>query len=82
MKRITKILEDEEAIIYLKARGVFEQYEKAKRLLLLGYPQLVDFKLREPKSNEIWYFRINRQYRAFGYFHGDEFTVSDIDDHQ
>lgn len=36
-------------------------------MLLAGYPQKFDFKIREPKEAEIYQFRINQKYRAFGY---------------
>ena len=68
MFEISQILEEREVYEYLLKRGLLYQYKKAKGLLLLGNFQQVDFKKRQPKKDGIYYFRINRQYRAVGYF--------------
>jgi plasmid maintenance system killer protein len=82
MFEIGQILEERDVYEYLLKRGLLYQYKKAKSLLLLGNLRQVDFKKRQPKKDGIYYFRINRQYRAVGYFRaGGVFVVAVIDDH-
>ncbi len=61
---ISKIRINTLAIKYIEKRGLKNQYQKSCKFILEGYLKNVDLKLREPKSQEIWYFRINKQYRA------------------
>ena len=66
MVRFDIILEENrEILLYLESRQILAQYKKAKKMLLEGYGQKYDFKRRQPKSEEIYQFRINQQYRAF-----------------
>lgn len=67
MQKITLISESDKVLSYLLSRQLEAQYQKAKRMLLSGFPQKFDFKIREPKDAEIYQFRINQKYRAFGY---------------
>lgn len=80
--RFTEIIELEKVEAYLLERQVVGQYRKAKAYLLAGHAQKLDFKLRFPKENGVYQFRINQKYRAFGYFEGEEFFVFKISDHQ
>jgi len=80
--KISKIIETKEVVLYLTKRGLTKQYQKAKLYILNGFLKHVDFKLRQPKSSGIWYFRINRQYRALGIMEKDELRILEIDDHQ
>lgn len=64
---INKIIEFEKAFEYLYSRGLVNQYKKAKEYILQWYFNKVDFKLRQPKQNWIYQFRINQKYRAFWY---------------
>ena len=50
---------------YIRERQLTKQYLKAKKYILSGNLKNVDLKLREPKTEGIWYFRINKQYRAY-----------------
>ena len=68
MIKIDDILESKEVIEYLKTRGILEQYRKARNMLIDGFPQKFDFKLRKPKIEEVYQFRINKKYRVFGFF--------------
>lgn len=83
MPKIQHIFERKEILPYLEARGLLKQYTKAKQFFLQGNTLQVKFKERNPKGSGIWYFRINRQFRAFGVF--DErgnLTIFKIDNHQ
>ena len=80
--RIVKIIERKDAVLYLEKRNLLKQYKKAKNFLLLKHFSLVNFKKRNPSKNKIWYFRINRQFRALAYFDNDILIVFDIDNHQ
>lgn len=58
-----------------------KQYHKAKKYILEWHFQAIDFKKRQPYKSEKWYFRLNQQYRAFGYMVGDELRIFHIDNH-
>ncbi len=79
---ISEIREFDKAVRYLKSRNLILAYKKAKEILLLGDKKRVEFKLRKPKNNQIYQFRITRKYRAFGYFKAHRFMVFKISDHQ
>ncbi len=68
MPKIHQIFERKEIIPYLAIRGLLNQYKKAKKYLLQGNILNVKFKERNPKGSGVWYFRINRQFRALGVF--------------
>ena len=83
MMNIVRILEKKKVFEYLQKRGLAEQYKKSKQFLLQGNVLQVKFKQRNPKGSGIWYFRINKQYRAFCVFAEDgDLIVFKIDDHQ
>jgi plasmid maintenance system killer protein len=67
---------------YLQKRNLVKQYKKAKNYILLWYFQSVDLKLREPKEDQIYYFRINKQFRVHGFIENNQFYVLEIDNHQ
>ena len=83
MPLVYQILEKKHILSYLVKRGLLDQYKKAKRYLLEGETLKVRFKERNPKGSGVWYFRINRQFRALGVFDGGgNLIVFDIDNHQ
>ena len=44
---------------------------------------VVHLRKREPKNKNLFYFRINKKYRAFGYINNNqELIVTEISDHQ
>jgi hypothetical protein len=80
-----KIIEEKSIFKYLKKRGLLTQYKKAKNNIEAGLFDKVKFKKRKPGSHEIFQFRINKKYRAFGVFHDQLnkiFKVIEINDHQ
>lgn len=83
MPKILNILERKEILPYLEARGLLQQYKKAKHFLLQGSLLQVRFKERNPKGSGIWYFRINKQFRALGIFDAQgNLIIFKIDNHQ
>lgn len=83
MKKIQRILEKKEILPYLNSRKLRKQYKKAKRYLLMGKALQVKFKQRNPKGSGVWYFRINRRYRALGVFDNDgNLIIFKVVDHQ
>ena len=78
-----KVREKPKAIKYIKSRQLVKPYLKAKKNIELGLYEMVDLKKRRPyKLNKI-YFRINHQFRAFGYINdSNELIVTEISDHQ
>lgn len=61
---IKDIKETKEILEYLEKRQILKQYKKAKNFILSWNPELADLKLREPKEDKIYYFRINKQFRG------------------
>ena len=82
MIAINKVLITPECLIYLKKRKLESQYKKAKIFILGGHFQNVDLKIREPKEDRVWYFRINRQFRALCELEWAILYVYAIDNHQ
>jgi len=79
---IADVIEEKRVLPYLKARSLFNQYQKAKKYILLGLLKEVNFKLREPKENGVYSFRINKQFRAFCIFRNNKLVVINISNHQ
>ena len=82
MYHINQVLISPDALAYLKKRKLEKQYQKAKIFILGGHMQNVDLKIREPKENDIWYFRINKQFRALCELEWDILYILTIDNHQ
>lgn len=83
MPKVQQIFERKEILPYLEARHLTKQYKKAKQYLLRGNVLQVKFKERNPKGSGIWYFRINRQFRALGIFDKmGNLIIFKIDNHQ
>ncbi|MDP4008495.1 MAG: hypothetical protein Q8P68_04875 [Candidatus Peregrinibacteria bacterium] len=81
--KITQIFETPEVVKFLKSRNLAKQYQKAKRYLLEERVLTVRFRERKPKGSGIWYFRINKQYRAYGVFNATgDLVVFEVNDHQ
>lgn len=80
--KIQNIKERKKVADYLLKRNLLDQYKKAKQYVLEGRGEKVDLKLRHPKKEGIWQFRINRQYRAFGFVENEIFKIAKISDHQ
>lgn len=79
---IEKVLISSNLIEYLEKGNLWDQYKKTKNYLLSWNYRQIDFKLREPKRNKIYYFRINKQYRAYCKFDWNNLNIFDINDHQ
>ena len=78
-----KILERKDIFRFLEKRKLLNQYKKAKQYLLSGNFLKVKFKLKQPRKHGIWYFRINKQFRALSYFDQEgDLIVFKIDNHQ
>ena len=83
MSKIQYIFEQKYILPYLESRNLSKQYKKAKNYLLLGHALKVRFKERNPQGSGIWYFRINKQFRALGVFDKvGNLIVFKIDNHQ
>ena len=78
-----KIREKPQVIKYLQSRQLVKPYLKAKGYVEAGLYELVDLRKRQPKSQNKFYFRITRKYRAFGYINKNNgLIVTEISDHQ
>ena len=79
---IEKVLITQKWISYLEKRNLSNQYRKAKVNLLNWRFTNINFSIREPKRNKIYYFRVNKQFRIFWYIENKVFKVIKIDNHQ
>ena len=80
--RCTMIVEVPGLIDYLEKRQLRKQYEKSKKYVLMWLFKEVDFRKSEPKEDNVFYFKINVQYRAIGYMDWEAFKVTEISGHQ
>jgi len=81
MPRYQKIAFDDKVVKKIRKWWLEKQFSKAISYLQAKNFQAVDFKLRQPKSAWIWYFRINKQYRGLAKIIDDVLFIFDIDDH-
>lgn len=79
---IKQILIWEQFVKYLEERWIIKQYKKAKEYILNWNYKQVNFKLREPKKDKIYYFRINKQFRAYWTIEWGILKIYHIDNHQ
>lgn len=78
---IQEILVRKEIIAYMTSRKLLNQFKKAENYLLSWNYKLLDFKLRQPKQDKIYYFRLNKQYRLWWKLEGDVLKIFHIDNH-
>jgi len=81
MMKINKIIEKKEVFKFLTSRNLLSQYKKCKNYLYTGEFKSINFKLRKPQNKEIYYFRINKQYRALCVITKNELRIFKIDNH-
>lgn len=82
MYEFTSVIEHKSIVKYLLDRNLLKQYQKSKKYLLLWNLEQINFKLRQPKQDKIYYFKINKQFRALCYVEWDVVKVFKIDNHQ
>ena len=76
------IIESSDVSDYLNTHFLLKQYKKAKNNILFYNDTKAFLKERKPKWSWIWYFRINRKYRALWYIENNELRIYKIDNHQ
>lgn len=82
MSKVKYIFETKDVVNFLNKRLLLKQYKKAKQFLISWDYKTTRFKERNPKWSWIYYFRINKQYRAIWKFKSDWILVIwEIDDH-
>ena len=83
MIKINKIYEKPWILEFLEKKNIKNQYIKSAKFLVSWYFWKTDFKIRQPKKNRVWSFRVNKQYRAFWIMDdGDNLLIFEINDHQ
>ena len=65
----------------VKKYNLEKQFQKSISYIRRWDFKSVDFKLRQPKSKWIYYFRINRQYRAWCKVIDNILFITGIDNH-
>jgi plasmid maintenance system killer protein len=66
----------------LLKRRLLIQFSRKEEAILAWRLKQVDFKIRQPKSEGLYYFRINEQYRAIWRIENDIFYITEITNHQ
>ena len=79
---IKHIFERDDILLELKQKNLLAKYKKTKNFILENHSKLVDLKKRKPQKDEVWQFRIDKQFRAYCYFEKDTLIVFHIDNHQ
>jgi len=80
---VNNIYEDEWIYEFLLKRNLINQYKKSKNNILNKINSKTYFKERNPKWSNIWYFRINKQYRALWTIdNNNDLIIFKIDNHQ
>ncbi len=83
MLEIKKIYEKPWILEFLEKRNLTSQYIKSAKNIVNWYFWKQDFKIRQPKKNKIYSFRINKKYRAFGILDEENnLLIFEISDHQ
>jgi len=82
MFNIRKIEEELGILDFLEKRQLVSQYKKAKSNILLWNFGGNKIWYRKPKEDNIIYFRINKQYRAYCHLEWDTLVVFAINNHQ
>jgi hypothetical protein len=67
---------------FLLKRNLLEQYKKSKKNILLWNYTWNKIWFKQPRKDQIVYFRINKQYRALWRFEWKVLIIFDIDNHQ
>jgi len=76
------VRERKSVIDYIKKRNIGKQYLKAKKSLEKNQFKQINFKIRKPKNQGIYQFRITGKYRGYGHYIDNIFVVASISDHQ
>jgi len=79
--RFSDITISDLALKKVKKYQLVKQFKKAISYIENWDFKTVKFKLREPKSEKVWYFRINKQYRAWCKIIDNVLYIFDINDH-
>lgn len=83
MMKVNNIFERDWIKEYLLKRNLLVQYKKAKSNIINKINSRNYFRERNPKWSNIWYFRLNKQYRAIWTIDKDnDLIIYKIDNHQ
>jgi len=80
--RINDIRTNPKVFDYLKKRNLESQFYKSVDYIYDWFYSKVDLKLRKPKTDSIYSFRINKQFRAFARLIDGCLYIYDINNHQ
>jgi len=79
---MNKIFINEKVLKYIEKRNLMKQYEKIEKYLKEWNFRQIDLKLRQPKKDKIFYFRLNKQFRLFCKISENQIFIFEIDNHQ
>ena len=78
---MNKVFIEESILEKIEKKWLLKQYEKIESLLKEWKLKSVDFKLIQPKSEKIYYFKINKQYRLWCKYFNNEIKIFYFDNH-
>lgn len=79
---VKKVKYDDKIKEYLERRWLFSQFKKVVWYIVWGMYRQVAFKLRQPKQDWIYQFKINGQFRALGTKKWETLYIFHINNHQ
>lgn len=79
---IKNIFIDDKILEYIKKRWLYSQYEKSENYLKSWNFRQLKLKIREPKKDRIYYFRLNKQFRLWCKIDDESIKIFFIDNHQ
>lgn len=78
---IKEVIISDKFTSYLEERNLLDQYKRVKNNILAWRLKQADFKLRQPKKDKMYYFRINKQFRWLWKVNWDKFEILSISNH-
>jgi len=77
-----KIYINEKILKNIEKKWLLKQYEKVEKYLKLWNFRQISLKLREPKKDKVYYFRINKQFRLWCKIENNNIYIFHLDNHQ
>lgn len=82
MIEIKELYIDEKVLLLIKEKQLLNQYLKAEKYLLEWNIKQVSLKIRQPKNKNIYYFRLNKQFRLWCTLIDWVIKIFHLDNHQ
>jgi plasmid maintenance system killer protein len=77
-----KIYINDKILKNIEKKWLLKQYEKVEKYLKEWNFKQISLKIREPKKDKVFYFRINKQYRLYCKIENEKIYIFYLDNHQ